>query len=177
MNKLIKTSFSIILLISSFTLHAKRIDYGEFSIEQLKEQATSIHPAGLYILASKLFKKNKKNDAVFWLTVGHLRFKFHLATKPSTKSIDGPTLFSTLQNFIGGPINDYAGIDADLWASSAKKAKQWDLNNTNAFTSKIKYKKEYTAIHLEMDDMINYIIDNKVKIQEDRKQSALKNKK
>ncbi len=169
MDTSVKYLYIILLFFYSFSLYAKPVDYGEFSIEQLKDKATTIHPAGLYILANKLFKSNNKDDAVFWLTVGHLRFKFHLATKANTKSIDGPSLFSTLQNFIGNPINDYAGINPNFWVTAAKKAKLWDLNNDNTFTSKKKYQKEYVAIHIEMDDMIKFIDDNKDKIRADRK--------
>ncbi len=174
MKLFVKYIFTVFLLFAAFTSHANPIDYGKLSIEQLKEQAATIHPAGLYILAKKLFKNNKKDDAVFWLTVGHLRFKFHLATKPNTKSLDGPSLFSTLQNFIGVPINEYAGFRPEQWAQAAKKAKQWDLDNNNSFTSKKKYQKEYAATHVEMDNMINYIIDNKEKIRQDRLQNATK---
>jgi len=172
MNILVKYSFAGILLLCTFSAHAERTNYSDFSIQQLQDQAATIHPAGLYILAKKLFISEKKDDAVFWLTVGHLRFRFYLATKPSSTSLDGPTLFSTLQNFIGVPINDYAGINPDNWVVSAKKAKHWDLNNDNDYTSKEKYKKEYVAIHVEMDDMIDYIDNNKDKIRDDRKQTA-----
>ena len=173
MNNLVSCIFASLLLVISMSAHAERIDYGEFSVEQLKEQAATIHPAGLYILASKLYKKNKKDDAVFWVTVAHLRFKFHLTTKPHSQSLDGPSLFSTLQNFIGGPINDYAGTNPDFWLKTAKKAKQWDLENNNTYTSKSKYKKEYAATHIEMDDMINFIKNNKEKIRKHREQTAL----
>ncbi len=176
MDTSVKYIYTFFLFFCTFTLQAKPVDYGEFSIEQLKNQATTVHPAGLYILANKLYKSENKDDAVFWLTVGHLRFKFHLATKANTKSIDGPSLFSTLQNFIGNPINDYAGVNPDLWVTAAKKAKQWDLNNDNTFTSKKKYQKEYVAIHQEMDDMIKFIIDNKDKIRADRKLKKLTRK-
>jgi len=168
MTRIIRWSLTIILLLSIFSVQANQIDYGTLTIEQLEKQAATIHPAGLYILASKLFKDNKKNDAVFWLAVGHLRFRFHLITKADSSAPDGSSLFSTLQNFIGTPIYDYAGIDPDIWITTAQKAKQWDLNNANSFTSKEKYKKEYTAIHVEIDNMINYIKNNKDKIKEDR---------
>ncbi len=168
MIKIIKWIFTVSLLLASFSIHAERVDYGTYSVTQLKQQAATIHPAGLYILASKLFKENKKDDAVFWLTIGHLRFRFHLITKAESTAPDGSSLFSTLQNFIGTPIYDYAGINPDSWIKTAQQAKQWDLNNGNSFTSKEKYKKEYAAIHLEIDNMINYIKNNKDEIKNDR---------
>ncbi|VAX01137.1 hypothetical protein MNBD_GAMMA22-2559 [hydrothermal vent metagenome] len=174
MKTFVKYIFTVFLLQVIYTVHASQVDYGKLSIEQLKEQAATIHPAGLYILAKKLYKNNNKDDAVFWLTVGHLRFKFHLATEPNSKSLDGPSLFSTLQNFIGGPINDYAGINPSQWAKTAKKAKQWDLDNKNTFTSKKNHQKEYAATHVEMDKMISYIIDNKEKIRLDRIKNNIK---
>jgi len=173
MLKIFKFLIALMLLLSSFALQAERIDYGEFTIAQLKEQAATIHPAGLYILASKLYKTNKKDEAVFWVAVGHLRFKFHLATKPSSQSLHGPSLFSTLQNFIASPINDYAGINPTRWVTITKDAKQWDLDNKNRFTSKSKYKLEYAASHVEMDDMIQFIKNNKDKIRKNREETAL----
>jgi hypothetical protein len=168
MTKIVKWILTLTILFSSFSLHANRVDYGNYSVKQLKQQAATIHPAGLYILASKLFKENKKDDAVFWLTVGHLRFRFHLITKAESTAPDGSSLFSTLQNFIGTPIYDYAGINPETWITTAQKAKQWDLNNRNSFTPKEKYKKEYAAIHDEIDGMIKYITNNKDKIKNDR---------
>lgn len=165
---------AVLLFISQAQAEQKTMN--DMSIKELTAQATTMHPAGFYVLATKLFRKDKMEDAVFWYYVGQIRYRFHLAANPNLEKSGDPALYSSLQNIVGTPINQYAGGDPDFWAASVKKARKWDGKNPNSFTSKEKYQKEYNEVLSGMDKMISYIEKNKKQIREQRKRNGLTNR-
>lgn len=47
------------------------------SIVQLKDAATLIHPTGYYVLANRLFDDGHTDEALFWLYLGSLRYRYY----------------------------------------------------------------------------------------------------
>jgi len=155
---------------------ADKDSYARMSVAELKQQATSIHPAGLYILAGKLFSEGQKDDAVFWFYVGQIRYRFHLGANPNLDPSGDPAVFSALQQTVGRRINEYAGGDPDSWARLIKKARQWDHDNPNDTTSKEKYRQIYEEILGGLDQMVAHIEKNKDSIREERAKRGLENR-
>lgn len=166
----------LIMIVFSMPVFAGNKSFDEMSTRELKQQATSIHPAGLYLLAIRLFKEGKKDDAVFWYYVGQLRFRFHLMAHPKLDKSGDPALFSSLQYVVGRPINEYAGGDPDFWVRSIRKARDWDEKNPNGFTSKKKYSTEYAQVRNGMNKLIKYVENNKEMIRKKRKANGLENR-
>lgn len=174
--------FKKALLVLAITLgltacsHSPQVGFNQMSIEELKKEATSIHPSGLYVLASKLFKSGKRDESVFWFYVGQLRYRFYLAANPTLSASGDPALFGSLQSEVGGPINTYAGGDPEFWANTMKKAREWDKLNPNHFTSKEQFQKEYHKVLQGMGTLISSIEDNKEIIRLQRIINGLKNR-
>jgi hypothetical protein len=166
----------LIMIVFSMPVFAEKKSLNNMSAGELKQQATSIHPAGLYLLAIKLFKANEKDDAVFWYYVGQIRFRLHLLAHPDLDRSGDPALFSSLQYVVGQPINEYAGGDPDFWARTVRKARDWDEKNPNEFTSKQKYSKEYAQVRAGMNKLIKYVENNKEMIRKKRKANGLENR-
>ena len=52
------------------------------------------HPSVYYGYAARLFREEKKDEAVFWFYVGQLRYRFHLKANPNMDPSGDPALFA-----------------------------------------------------------------------------------
>lgn len=92
--KLFSLLILLFIVVSNPSFAADK-SFTDMSIAELKDHATSTHPAGLYVLTAKLLKEDKKNEAVFWFYVAQLRFRFYLAANPDLEKSGDPALFSS----------------------------------------------------------------------------------
>ena len=108
--------------------------------EDVEKALPNEHPSAYYIYAGRLFNEGKKDDAVFWLYVGKLRYKLHLKANPKLEPSGDPALFSSLNATVGLKINEYAGGNVKDWVKAINRALKWDADKENGFTSKKQYK-------------------------------------
>lgn len=150
--------------------------YTRMGVDDLRQQASELHPSALYILAGKLFSDGEKDEAIFWLYVGQIRYRFLLGANPDLDPSGEPAVFSALQNTVGRRINEYAGGDPDTWVTMIRKARRWDLDNPNKITSK----QEHHILHQEILDglekMTSHIENNKESIKRERAKRGLENR-
>ena len=123
------------------------------SIEELKKSAKAIHPAGFYVLASKLFKENKKDESIFWFYVGSVRYRYFLSSVGDSPFHPENELFGRVQFEIGGMILDYAGGNPDFWAQQIAEANQWDSDHANVFFSKSTHPKALQEVKQGMEKL------------------------
>jgi len=138
-------------------------------------QAENVHPATLYILSAKLMREGRMDDAVRWFYIGQLRYRFHLATKPTTMANDQP-LFSALSESVGRPINEYAFGDVDAAVAEIDAALAWDAAHPNAFTSKQRYSKELADVRSGLQRLRDDMLARKQEIRETRTRNGLPNR-
>ena len=166
----------ILLVFMPWANASEQDKYTRMGVNELKQQASGLHPSALYILAGKLFSEGKKDEAIFWFYVGQIRYRFLLGADPKLDPSGEPAVFSALQNTVGRRINEYAGGDPDTWVAMIKKARQWDLDNPNEFTSK----QEHHVLHQEilggLDQMTSHIENNKDSIRQERAKRGLENR-
>ncbi len=172
-----KTIFVCALLLCAPWVEASEQDkYTRMGVEDLRQQASELHPSALYILAGKLFSDGKKDEAIFWFYVGQIRYRFLLGANPKLDPSGESAVFSALQSTVGRRINEYAGGDPDTWVAMIKKARQWDRDNPNEFTSK----QEHHVLHQEilggLDQMTSHIENNKESIRQERAKRGLENR-
>ena len=55
-------------------------DFTKMTVEQLKADIETQHPAAYYVLARKLFDSRLQDEATFWFYAGQLRYRFQGAT-------------------------------------------------------------------------------------------------
>ena len=172
-NFIVWTAFVFLLNASSI---ASTPNYDELSIDDLKTQAPSLHPVGLYILASRLFEAGEKDEAVMWYYAGQLRFRFHLLANPDLPRSGDPALFSAMNAVVGFEINKYAGGHPPSWIQAMHDAVLWDADTPNNFTSKTQHSTEYAQIIKGVEDFITYAESEADNIRQQRTEQGLENR-
>lgn len=136
-------------------------DIASMSIQQLKQAATLLHPAGYYVLANKLFHEDHKDEAIFWFYVGSLRFRYYLSSIETHSLHPEVDLFERFQFEIGYVLLDYAGGDPEFWAGQVAKAAIWDDDNDNVFFHKLKDPTSLLEVRQGMHELHNKLIAEK----------------
>lgn len=111
-------------------------DFDAMEVPALIAAAPSIHPAGLYVLAGKLFADGRKDEAVFWFYAGQLRYRVHLACHKDLDPSGDPALFGALSETVGRPLNEYGFGDIPALAATLDKVLAWDTATPDGFTDR-----------------------------------------
>jgi len=169
--------FAISLFFACSALPASAADLATLSIEQLKNDIEKQHPAGLYILAQKLFASGQKDEAVFWYYAGQLRYRVYLTVNQSKLDPAGdPAVFSALTEEIGRPVNEYAFGDIPRLAKTIDAVIAWDQSHANALTPREKYRTEYDQITTGLTQLRDNMIKNADSIRQQRTAAGLENR-
>ena len=83
------------------------------------------HPSVYYGYAARLFREEKKDEAVFWFYVGQLRYRFQRRTRTWIRAV---TLRCSLSATVGKTINEYAGGNVKDWVKAIDRALKWDAD-------------------------------------------------
>ena len=134
------------------------------------------HPAVLYAYARRLFESNHKDDAVFWLYAGQLRYRYLLTANPSLPEDGEPALLASLNASIGQSINEWAGGSPKAWAASIDKALAWDYENANPTTPKDKYAKALEDTRKGLTELRDLILKSEDQIRSERQSNGLVNR-
>ena len=173
---LLLITFTLVLCQACATQQSSQNLYDAMSIEELKQNASELHPSGIYMLSGKLLKNGNKDDSVFWFYVGQLRYRVYLAANPNLDPSGDPALFGSLNATLGQSINEYAGGNPDTWVKQIEKAKKWDADNPNKLTPKENNALAYNQVLSGLDQMIKHIGQNKDSIRKQRAANGLENR-
>jgi hypothetical protein len=144
--------------------------------EQLMKGIENQHPSTYYILATKLFEKGKKDDAVFWFYVGQLRFRFHVSANPNLDPSGEPALLASLNAVIGQPINEYGFGDLKALADTLARVLSWDEKTPNGFTSTKDHAAEWKMVRDGLGELRKHVMENGDSIRAQRKANGLENR-
>jgi hypothetical protein len=134
------------------------------------------HPSFYYVLASRLFAANRKDEAVYWFYAGQLRYRIRLACHPDLAPDTEPALFGSLQETIGRQINEHAGADPRAWAATMARALAWDAATPNGFEPKAPCRAAIAEQRSGMSGFIAHVRDNEAQIRRDRAAAGLPNR-
>lgn len=134
---------------------------------EVEAELPSAHPATYYGYAMRLFKENRRDDAVFWFYAGQLRFRFHLSANPDLSPDGDPALMASLNDSAGATINEYAAGDPSRWSAQIKRVLEWDAETENGFTSKARFAKEWEEIRSGLMELGTWIAENADAIREE----------
>ena len=152
------------------------VDPQRVPLEELIRIIPDQHPAFYYILASRLFAANRKDEAVFWFYAGQLRYRIRLACHPGLAPDVEPALFASLQEEVGTLVNGYAGSDPDAWAASIQRARDWDAQTRNGFEPKAPCQAQIADQRAGMGALIDQIRGNRDQILAQRRANGLPNR-
>ncbi len=142
---------------------------------QIMAEAPNLHPAALYILASKLLAEGRPDEAVRWFYIGQIRYRYHLMSDPAIVGNDQP-LFSAMNESIGRPINEYAFGDVDAAVAEIDAALAWDDANPNNFTPKDRNPEKLAELRTGLKAMRDDMLANREMIRETRTRNGLENR-
>ncbi|HYH70417.1 MAG TPA: hypothetical protein VEX16_03845 [Methyloceanibacter sp.] len=134
------------------------------------------HPSFYYVLATRLFEADRKDEAVFWFYAGQLRYRSRLACHPELPPGTEPALFASLQEVAGTPINEYAGADPDAWVAAMERARAWDETTRNGFEPREPCRAAIAEQRAGMGQLIDYVRANKAQIRQERASRGLPNR-
>jgi len=152
------------------------VDPQTMNLDELIRIIPAQHPASYYILATRLFEANRKDEAVFWFYAGQLRYRTRLACHPELPPGTEPALFASLQEVAGGPINEHAGADPDAWAAAMQRALDWDERTPNGFEPKAPCSAAIADQRGGLATLIDYVRRNKDSIRAERAARGLPNR-
>lgn len=111
-------------------------DLAAMPIQAMVDQAPDLPPAGLYMLAERLFSAGRRDEGVTWFYIAQIRSRVRLAAAPDLSPDGEPALYAALNDSLGRPINEWAFGDIDRVAAQMQEALDWDASHANAFTPK-----------------------------------------
>jgi hypothetical protein len=131
------------------------------------------HPAEYYKRAGELLQAGKKEEAVFVFYLGQLRYRTFLLANPGTED---PTLFATLSQVTGKPINQYAFGDVPALARTIDAVLAYDTANPDSFSSPAGSAAAHASVRDGLTAMKTKMLAETDRIKADRTKNGLENR-
>jgi len=152
------------------------VDPRTVPLDELVSIIPDQHPAFYYILATRLFAADRRDEAVFWFYAGQLRYRVRLACHPDLAPDTEPALFASLHQSVGETINEYAGGDPDAWIAAMRRALEWDERTHNGFEPKIPCARQIAEQREGMGQLIRQVDQNRDRLRAERAARGLSNR-
>jgi hypothetical protein len=149
------------------------VDPQKIALDELIRIIPDQHPAFYYVLATRLFAANRKDEAAFWFYAGQLRYRIRLACHPDLPPGTEPALFASLQEEVGTLINGNIGADPDAWIAAIERARDWDARTRNGYEPKAPCQAQIADQRGGMGALIDQIRQNKDRIRDQRRANGL----
>ncbi len=150
-------------------------DLSTITNEEIVAEAGDLHPAALYILASRLYAEGKGQEAANWMYAGQLRYRF-MITARGEAAANERVLFSALSEQVGRPVNEYIAGDPDEWIAAMQWALDWDEATENGVTSKTEHAEALDEIRQGLRNLIEQVDTSREEIREQRTANGLENR-
>jgi hypothetical protein len=152
------------------------VDAQRIALDELIRIIPDQHPAFYYVLASRLFEANRRDDAVSWFYAGQLRYRIRLACHPDLAPDTEPALFASLQNDVGQVVNEHAGGNPAQWAAAMERALDWDARTRNGFEPKAPCQASIAEQREGLRELVRHVRDNADQIRRERAARGLGNR-
>lgn len=145
--------------------------------EQLIAGITKQEPAYYYLLASRLLKEERNDEAVFWYYVGQLRWRYYaLGHKDKVSGSEESALMGALNQSIGTVVNRYAFGDLEQLRQTIDQAIAWDESNPNEFCPKDSVAEARAEVLEGLRELRQSTIDQADEIRKTRTENGLENR-
>lgn len=147
----------------------------DMTIAQMQVKAPELHPAILYVLASRLLANGEGQQAANWMYAGQLRYRFLLAAQGEAAGNE-LVLFNALTEQVGRPVNEYIAGDVDEWLAAMDWALEWDAAHPNVLTSKIDHADALAETRAGLERLRAMIEERRDEIPLEREANGLENR-
>jgi hypothetical protein len=151
-------------------------DLNDMSVDELIQSAPAQHPAALYVLAARLLRDGRGQEAANWMYAGQLRYRFLILASDAGPQSDERILFSALTEQVGRPVNEYIGGNVDEWIAAIDWALAWDAAHDNAVTSKADHADKLAELRAGLVEFRDSLDGQRVEIARQREQNGLPNR-
>ncbi|MEN3793554.1 hypothetical protein [Fulvimarina sp. MAC3] len=142
---------------------------------ELERILPGLHPSSYFFLANEKFEAGERNEAVRWLYVGQIRYRYHLAANPDLPPSGDPAFLASMMEVVARPINEWAGGNVETWIAEIQAALEWDAETPNYFTPKDVFSNELETVRTGLQDLITWIDEQRDQIPVLRSQNGLEN--
>lgn len=150
-------------------------DLKDMSNAEIVAAAPDIHPAALYVLASRLLAEGKGQEAANWMYAGQLRYRILLATG-QISGREGRPLFDALTEQVGRPVNEYIAGDVDEWIAAMNFALQWDATHPNDRIDLGKHQATVDEVRGGLEKLRDSLDGRRDEIAREREKNGLENR-
>lgn len=155
---------------------AQTSDLNKLSSQEIVARAAEIHPAALYILASRLLAEGKGQEAANWMYAGQLRYRIFITATKQNSGGSEMTLFNALSEQVGRPVNEYVAGDPDEWISAIDWALDWDEKNPNTLVDKRTHAATIKEVRSGLVKLRTKIDSSREEIVRERTKKGLENR-
>ena len=150
---------------------------GDVPTAELIAGITKQEPAYYYLLAARLLKEGRRDDAVFWYYAGQLRWRYYALANPEKVSgSEASALMGAFHHSLGTPINEYAYGDLEKYRQTIADVIRWDEENPNEYCPKEGVQKERAEVLDGLRQLSQSTIDNADEIRKTRTANGLENR-
>lgn len=143
----------------------------DMSNEEIIANASGLHPAALYLLASRLLAEGKRQEAANWMYAGQLRYRILIMTGQ-----ENGTLFAALSEQVGRPVNEYIAGDVDEWIAAMNFALDWDAAEPNDAIDPGKHGAAVDEIRAGLEKLRDSLDGRREEIAREREKNGLENR-
>jgi hypothetical protein len=127
-----------------------------------------------YMIAARMIKAGRWDDAGAWFYVGQLRGRINVNCVKQAPS-GGPAALASLNEIVGKPINEYLGANPDKWAMTIQRALDWDARHADAQNSGPACMSAKRAQREGLASLKRYVLSHKDEIRRERRKNGLPN--
>lgn len=150
---------------------------GDIPTDQLMVDITRREPAMYYLLAARLLKEGRNDEAVFWYYVGQLRWRYYaMAHKDKVSGSEESALMGALGQSIGTAVNSYAFGDLPRLRQTIDEAIAWDEAQTNEHCPKDSVVEARAVVLDGLRELRQSTIDRADEIRKTRTENGLENR-
>ncbi len=155
---------------------ARAEDLTDQAPAQIERGIEAKHPAAYYVLAAKLFREGRRDEAVFWFYLGQLRARTHLAARPDLEPSGDPALFTSFNVVLGEPINQYAFGDIPALMRTIDAVLDWDRGHPDGFTPRSSFPDAHSQTRQGLSGLRDAITARQDEIRAERARNGLGNR-
>jgi hypothetical protein len=152
------------------------VDPETVALDELIRIVPNQHPSFYYILAGRLYAASRKDEAMFWMYAGQLRYRIRLACHPDLAPDTEPALFGALTETVGRPVNEYGFGDLTALPATLERVLAWDAATHNGFEPKAACASAIAEQRQGLGQLIAHIRTNSEEIRRQRTANGLPNR-
>jgi hypothetical protein len=171
---------SFVIALSALSASSVALAQTQIATPPAVQELAGQHPAEYYKRAGELLQAGQNDEAVFVFYLGQLRYRTFLlanpASDPNAHPNADPTLFATLSQVTGKPINQYAFGDIPALARTIDAVLAYDTANPDTFGTTAASAASHASVRDGLVAMKTKMLADADRIKGDRAKKGLENR-